>query len=248
MLFTRSINLERPTPTRYQDRNCLTLFSLHLTPRQGTGMYCVGFWVERQKVKCKSRKCWKPPQPFPDCLRFLNVYSTVSFHLPVGLVPLLVHLLVPLLVHLFVLLLHDLHQLYHRIFVSSLPMLTHLRYLRPSSVPLNSPSPKEAKEFGMSSICVARMMQKIWRWIFPFGKNLDFPIWPFAVCRPLLPHQWLCWIGWKGGMPRIIRILPILWILWVCREGNPPNKGCVWINAKAYFVIPPLPKIIHTWE
>ena len=45
-------------------------------------MYCVGFWVERQKVKCKSRKCWKPPQPFPDCLRFLNVYSTVNFHPP----------------------------------------------------------------------------------------------------------------------------------------------------------------------
>ena len=85
---------------------------------EGTGMYCVGFWVERQKVKCKSRKCWKPPQPFPDCLRFLNVYSTVSFHLPVGLVP--------LLVHLFVLLLHDLHQLYHRIFVSSMPMFTLL--------------------------------------------------------------------------------------------------------------------------
>ena len=144
-----------PGPSTWRDQHLpdikterfFTLFSLHLTPRQGTGMYCVGFWVERQKVKCKSRKCWKPPQPFPDCLRFLNVYSTVSFHLPVGLVPLLVHLLVPLLVHLFVLLLHDLHQLYHRIFVSSLPMLTHLRYLRPSSVPLNSLSPKEAKEF-----------------------------------------------------------------------------------------------------
>ena len=37
-------------------------------------------WAELQ---CK-RKRWKEqsPQPFPDCLRFLNVYSTVNFHLP----------------------------------------------------------------------------------------------------------------------------------------------------------------------
>ena len=41
------------------------------------------FWVELQ---CK-RKRWKEqsPQPFPDCLCFLNVYSTVNFHLPAPL-------------------------------------------------------------------------------------------------------------------------------------------------------------------
>ena len=38
------------------------------------------FW---SKLQCK-RKRWKEqsPQPFPDCLCFLNVYSTVNFHLP----------------------------------------------------------------------------------------------------------------------------------------------------------------------
>ena len=38
------------------------------------------FWG---KLQCK-RERWKEqsPQPFPDCLCFLNVYSTVNFHLP----------------------------------------------------------------------------------------------------------------------------------------------------------------------
>ena len=41
------------------------------------------FWG---KLQCK-RKRWKEqsPQPFPDCLCFLNVYSTVNFHLPAPL-------------------------------------------------------------------------------------------------------------------------------------------------------------------